>query len=211
MVLTDEEFANSLHSQWLKATATADDAKSKRDYYNAVFARETEKAEKLRTVLALYLGEPTAEDKTETDSAFSPETESEKRVPPMSEQTSDLAAAPEQFVSKKERVKRKVSELLGERGLLHRNDILSVLIAENIMGSEKSPLASLAAYLSEFKELFLPDGRGNFRLRPHGGVTNESSTVEVDQNSNGDRSSEADCAPEDSTEASSATLAKEEV
>lgn len=211
MVLTDEEFANSLHSQWLKATATADDARSKRDYYNVVFTRETEKAEKLRTVLALYSGEHAAEGKVETHDALPPETGGEKRVLPTAEQTSGLAAESERFVPKKARVKAKVSELLGEHKLLHRNDILSVLIAENIMGSEKNPLASLAAYLSEFKELFLPDGRGNFRLRPHGGFTNESPTVEVDQNSNGDRSSEAYGAPEDSTVASSANPEKEEI
>lgn len=33
------------------------------------------------------------------------------------------------------------------------------------MGHEKSPMASLAAYLSDHKAVFVADGRGNFSLR----------------------------------------------
>ena len=50
-------------------------------------------------------------------------------------------------------------------GKTHRSELLRMLIENKIMGSEKNPLGNLAAYLSDHKELFEPDGKGNFSLR----------------------------------------------
>jgi len=66
-------------------------------------------------------------------------------------------------VSKAARIKARVHELLAD-GPKHRADILKVLIDAGIMGSEANPMASLAAYLSEWKADFTTDGKGNFSL-----------------------------------------------
>ena len=40
-----------------------------------------------------------------------------------------------------------------------------MLIQRGIMGHEKTPIASLAAYLSDFRDVFESAGRGIFRFR----------------------------------------------
>ena len=67
--------------------------------------------------------------------------------------------------SKAAQIKAEVTDLLSARGTEHRQKILDHLIAKGLMGHEKAPLASLAAYLSENKDTFVADGRGNFSLR----------------------------------------------
>ena len=79
----------------------------------------------------------------------------------------DQETAPERpWRSKKEALRTEVTELLRREGRLHRAKILEHLVREKIMGHEKDPLAALAAYLSDNRDLFEPDGRGNFSLRP---------------------------------------------
>jgi hypothetical protein len=68
-------------------------------------------------------------------------------------------------LSKAASIKLEVEELLKERGKMHRSDILQHLIDQKLMGHEKKPLASLAAYLSDWRETFMPDGHGNFSLK----------------------------------------------
>jgi len=71
-------------------------------------------------------------------------------------------------VSKAARVKVETSVLLRERGSVHRQKILEHLIGLGVMGHEKNPLASLAAYLSDNRDLFVTDGKGTFALRQTG-------------------------------------------
>ena len=48
---------------------------------------------------------------------------------------------------------------------VHRNELLEHVSASGLMGRVKDPMASLAAYLSEWRDEFAPDGRGNWSLR----------------------------------------------
>jgi hypothetical protein len=68
-------------------------------------------------------------------------------------------------LSKAASVRIAVQEFLRDNGPSHRTLILKHLVETKVMGHEKKPLAALAAYLSEFRELFEPDGRGNFSLK----------------------------------------------
>jgi hypothetical protein len=67
--------------------------------------------------------------------------------------------------SKAVAVRKHILDLLTVRGRMHRQDILDSLTAAGLMGHEKTPLASLAAYLSTNRDSFEADGRGNFTLR----------------------------------------------
>jgi hypothetical protein len=68
-------------------------------------------------------------------------------------------------VSKAARVRLELEELLQARGSAHRKVMLNHLIDKNLMGREKNPMASLAAYLSAWKKDFVSDGKGNFSLK----------------------------------------------
>jgi hypothetical protein len=72
-------------------------------------------------------------------------------------------------LSKAASVRLAVEQLLQHRGTTHRTEILKHLIDQKVMGNEKNPMAALAAYLSEFKNYFASDGRGNFSLRKSAG------------------------------------------
>jgi hypothetical protein len=63
------------------------------------------------------------------------------------------------------RLRDQVTAQLLLHGHMHRKDILHALTSAGLMGHEKDPLASLAAFLSDNREIFEPDGRGNFMLR----------------------------------------------
>ena len=58
-----------------------------------------------------------------------------------------------------------ITELLQARVQVHRQNILEHLQERGIMGGEKRPMGHLAAFLSDHRDLFMPDGKGNFRLR----------------------------------------------
>lgn len=66
--------------------------------------------------------------------------------------------------SKASRIRSEVTELLANQGATHRKAILNHLVAKELMGHEKNPMASLAAYLSEWRKDFVSDGDGNFSL-----------------------------------------------
>ena len=68
-------------------------------------------------------------------------------------------------LTKLERVKIGIRGLLKTKGTAHRKEILAHLIADGVMGHEKNPMASLAAYLSGFKDELEFDGDGNYSLR----------------------------------------------
>lgn len=67
--------------------------------------------------------------------------------------------------TKADRMDQEATALLTMRGTVHRKEILAHLIEKEIMGSEKDPLAHLAAFLSDRKERYESDGKGNFKLR----------------------------------------------
>lgn len=74
-------------------------------------------------------------------------------------------------MSKADRVKNAIEELLRERGKTHRNDILAHLQSLGLMGDEKNPMGRLAIYLSGAKDRFKSDGFGTYNLRRGGTVT----------------------------------------
>ena len=112
-----------------------------------------DKADKVKALISLYASD-------ETDMAqqglFTPEETPPERLSP------DIKP---HGVSKAAQIKAEVTYLLEARGTEHRQKILDHLISKGLMGQEKSPLASLAAYLSDYKAVFVADGRGNFSLR----------------------------------------------
>lgn len=66
--------------------------------------------------------------------------------------------------TKKARVREIIRAVLVSRKSAHRGELLKELIDRGIMGTtEKNPMFSLAAYLSEFKE-FRNDGLGRWSL-----------------------------------------------
>lgn len=65
--------------------------------------------------------------------------------------------------SKAIRVRDALRSFLILKGAVHRNDLLKELTSKGIMGNEKDPLASLAAYLSQFKD-FTSVGNGQWAL-----------------------------------------------
>jgi hypothetical protein len=68
--------------------------------------------------------------------------------------------------TKEDKVKAEIAALLQQRGAVHRKEILRHLIAVGLMGHEKTPMSSLAAYLSYSKNIFDRDGGGNWSLKP---------------------------------------------
>jgi hypothetical protein len=63
------------------------------------------------------------------------------------------------------RVKAEIVTLLRQHGAVHRKGILSHLTATGLMGHEKDPMASLAAYFSGWRDTFEADGRGTWSLK----------------------------------------------
>jgi len=120
--------------------------------------RAFEKADKIKGVIALYADENVEAPQPELFEPPFPVQES----PP---QAAEPIKQGEQEKSKALRVREEVVELLGLRGTEHRSKILDRLIEKGLMGSERNPLASLASYLSDNKDVFAADGRGNFSLR----------------------------------------------
>jgi hypothetical protein len=66
--------------------------------------------------------------------------------------------------SKATRIHAAITDLLTNEGSTHRKEILNKLIKLGLMGNEKDPMASLAAYLSGWKDAFTFDGKGNWSL-----------------------------------------------
>jgi hypothetical protein len=67
--------------------------------------------------------------------------------------------------TKGDRLKAEIVSLLRQRGAVHRKGILSHLTATGLMGHEKDPMASLAAYFSGWRDMFEADGRGTWSLK----------------------------------------------
>ena len=73
-------------------------------------------------------------------------------------------AIPPGNLTKNKRIEDGILVILRANGEMHRKTILEYLTAQGIMGGEKNPIGHLAAFLSARRDLFVSDGRGNFRL-----------------------------------------------
>jgi hypothetical protein len=107
------------------------------------------KIQRIRDLLAMY-----EEPKPGTQTRRIPVTAPANRGEP-----------PKGHESKKAKLRREVSDLLRQRGKQHRTAILEHLTAKRLMGDEKDPMASLAQFLSQNKDLFVFDGEGNWDLK----------------------------------------------
>lgn len=82
--------------------------------------------------------------------------------------------------SKASRVREHIWSVLDRNGPTHRTRILEDLARAGLMGQEKDPVASLAAYLSNWRDEFASDGKGNFSLRDKGAsAPNENGSEEL--------------------------------
>lgn len=124
--------------------------------------RELRKVEKLRELVALY----EAAEAPETAMQFSlcvpravgrPALVAHAPLPPQTDK-----------MTKQDRLTCEVTGLLELHGSVHRAKILQHLIDRGVMGHEKNPMGHLAAFLSDSRDKFTPDGRGNFTLRRDG-------------------------------------------
>jgi hypothetical protein len=68
-------------------------------------------------------------------------------------------------LTKAQRIRSEIEPLIRAKGIVHRQEMLNHLISLGIMGHERSPMASLAAYLTEMKETFVSHGGGKWGLR----------------------------------------------
>ena len=152
---------SNLRDELAVAEAKANEAAEKAASWQAVHLHETEKTAKIRALLAIYEGEGVEEDGGEQQMPL-PLAAAVVEAPVVPAPVSIPVPVPPKGL----RVIREVSNLLQLHGSLHRRRILDHLIEAGVLGHEKDPLASLAAYLSENKHMFLSDGQGNFFLRP---------------------------------------------
>jgi hypothetical protein len=67
--------------------------------------------------------------------------------------------------TKAERIRSEIEALIRVSGIVHRREMLDRLVSLGIMGRESSPMASLAAYLSEMKESIVSHGGGKWGFR----------------------------------------------
>lgn len=66
--------------------------------------------------------------------------------------------------TKETRIKAELTNVFKAKGPQHRTVLLEHLKLKGLMGHEKDPLASLAAYLSGWKDTFAFDGKGTWGL-----------------------------------------------
>jgi hypothetical protein len=67
--------------------------------------------------------------------------------------------------SKKVRIREAITSFLAAHPGSHRREILSDLMQKGLLGEEKDPMASLAAYLSDFRSGLQNLGQGHWSLR----------------------------------------------
>jgi len=109
-----------------------------------------EKIKRLRELLAMYEPSPVARPIM-------------RRSPPT---PTPFAAKPTAGESTKTKAMEvAITALLANKVQVHRAAILQHLAIAGIMGHEKKPMASLAAFLSDRKHLYGSDGKGNFRMQ----------------------------------------------
>lgn len=57
-------------------------------------------------------------------------------------------------------------DIMLEDRSMRRTEILDKLVEAGLMGHEKRPLNSLAGYLTDYREFFVSNGKGLYRLSP---------------------------------------------
>jgi len=149
---------------------------------NAKLREKGEKAEKLKAVLLLYEDDGAEGDADGQRPLFVSGQVVRLSSRPLLSSAAIVGVSSTPHMSKAAMVKAAVIQLLHEKGTEHRQKILGYLVERGLMGNEKNPMASLAAYLSENKELFSPDGKGNFSLTVEGKL---ASSVPEDRRSSG--------------------------
>jgi hypothetical protein len=98
------------------------------------------------------------------------ETLAEYEPPNASKQPSLLLTPSETIISgmmngtKEAKIKAELTAIFKAKGPQHRTLLLEHLKQKGLMGHEKDPLASLAAYLSGWKDSFAFDGKGIWGL-----------------------------------------------
>ena len=71
-----------------------------------------------------------------------------------------------QDATKAMKMRSALRELIRQKSApVHRSELLAHLTTEGLMGNEKNPMGALAAYLSDWRDEFSPDGRGNWSLK----------------------------------------------
>jgi len=63
------------------------------------------------------------------------------------------------------KVKQAIDDILRERVIVSRRDILDHLIAKGLMGTESKPMKRLGIYLNKGRDTWTSDGAGNWRLK----------------------------------------------
>lgn len=131
------------------------------------------KIERIRSLLELYKQEasdpaPQVHPPYPQPQVVEAETTQTRSVPGKSER------------SKAYRVREHIRSVLDRNGPTHRTRILEDLAGTGLMGQEKDPMTNLAAYLSEWRDEFASDGKGNFSLRDKGAsAPNETGSEEL--------------------------------
>jgi hypothetical protein len=87
---------------------------------------------------------------------------------------SAIPVSPTSGVQKAAAIKAAAKEYVHNRGGAHRSDILAHVVGLGLMGHEKNPMGSLAAYLSDWRDEFESDGRGNFVIKRVGASPDRS-------------------------------------
>jgi hypothetical protein len=162
--MLDPKLISSLRLELESSIATANalemDVKVRQERLRAA----TDKVERIKAVLAVFESEAAADH---AQMHGSPETDAEppspSPIPPQQNVSTDWRAS-----TKRARIGGQVDELLTLHGTMHRKAILDHLVVNGIMGTEQKPLAYLAAFLSDNRDKYEPDGNGNFRLRRNG-------------------------------------------
>jgi len=123
--------------------------------------REAERAAHLRGLIAIY----ETEDGGERGPALPPPVGDPPEAVSTPRGGNEAITVRAEVLTKKERMERTITDLLRRQGSAHRAYILAHLTRVGVMGSEKDPMGQLAAYLSDNRDKFTSDGRGNFSLR----------------------------------------------
>ena len=115
-----------------------------------------DKADKLKAVITLYVEERSDRSQPQLFAPIATQSiEPAEATEPASKRNGTKATL----------LKAEITHLLDVRGTEHRQKVLEHLVSKGLMGHEKNPMANLAAFLSDNKDLFATDGRGNFSLR----------------------------------------------
>jgi hypothetical protein len=86
-------------------------------------------------------------------------------VPTISLNASPIRSRTPPINSKKNRVHDAIMSFLAAHPGTHRSELLSDLTDRGLMGDEKNPMASLAAYLSDFRSELKNLGQGHWSLK----------------------------------------------